>query len=62
MGMTVCEHCKNTTNTALIDHNQDGRCLATFDNESKSYKKGCGYNSADELDKRFADDIINRDK
>lgn len=62
MGMTVCEHCKKRTNTALIDHNQGGKCLATLDSESKSYKKGCGYNSADEFDQKFADDIINTDK
>lgn len=61
MGMTVCEHCKKRTNTALIDHNQ-GKCLATLDSESKSYKKGCCYNSAEEFDQKFADDIINTDK
>ncbi len=62
MSMTVCEHCKKTTNTALIDHNQNGKCLAAFDSESKSYKKGCGYNSADNFEQKFADDIINSNK
>lgn len=61
MAKTICEHCKKPTNTAVIDHNQDGKCLATFDSELKSYKKGCGYESADELDQKFADEIINQD-
>ncbi len=56
--MTTCEHCKRTTNTAVIDHNQDGKCLATFDSESQSYKKGCGYKTAHKLDKKFVDDLI----
>lgn len=59
MPMITCEHCKRLTNTAVIDHNQDGKCLATFDSESKSYKKGCGYESADEFEQKFADDIMN---
>lgn len=62
MPMTTCEHCKNITNTAVIDHNQDGKCLATFERQSKSYKQGCGYHSADELDRQFADDIITKNK
>lgn len=62
MGLTVCEHCKNAPTLALIDHNQYGKCLATFDSESKSYEKGYGYNLADEFDQIFADDIINADK
>ncbi|WP_318512066.1 hypothetical protein [Photobacterium leiognathi] len=56
--MTTCEHCKRTTNTAVIDHNQDGKCLATFDSELQSYKKGCGYKTAHKLDKKFVDDLI----
>ncbi|PSV27651.1 hypothetical protein C9J40_20155 [Photobacterium sp. GB-72] len=59
MPMTTCKHCNSKTNTAVIDHNQDGKCLVVFDGKSQSYKKGCGYNSADKLDQKFADKIIN---
>ncbi|HDY7429383.1 hypothetical protein [Vibrio vulnificus] len=61
MAKTIWEHCKKPTNTAVIDHDQNGKCLATFDSESKYYKKGCGYQSADEIDLKFADEIINQD-
>ncbi|MFM2588228.1 hypothetical protein [Vibrio sp. TBV020] len=52
--MTTCKHCKRPTNAAAIDYNQDGKCLVTFNPESKSYSKGCGYESAGELDQKIA--------
>lgn len=60
MPMTICEHCERTTNTAVIDHDQGGKCLATFNSESKSYEKGCVFDTAHELDQKSANDIINR--
>lgn len=52
--MSTCKHCRRSTNVAAIDHNQDGKCLVTFNHKSSTYSKGCGYESADELDQKFA--------
>lgn len=60
MAKTICEHCKKPTNTAAIDHDQNGKCLVTFDSETKSYKKGCGYETADKFEKKFADDLTEK--
>lgn len=58
MAKATCNFCNKETNSAAIDHDQDGKCLLSFE-AGKGYVKGCGYETADETYKKFADDIIN---
>jgi len=60
MAMTICKHCNKRTNTAVLDHDQDAKCIATFDSDTKKYIKGCGYDTASDFNKKSADSVINR--
>jgi len=60
MAMTRCAHCGSKTNTAVIDHDQEAKCLAKFDDSTKKYVKGCGYDTAANWNKASADSVINR--
>lgn len=59
MAMTTCKNCNKRTNTAVLDYEQE-KCVATFSDETKKYVKGCGYETASDFDKKFADSVINR--
>jgi hypothetical protein len=69
MPIINCPSCGEKTNTALCpgwwdtEERVKAKCTAKLTNKDGKgwkYEKGCGYDAANEFDKKFADDCIHK--